>query len=103
LFALLALSILGGCATGEYIPKPNEELYGTWINEQNGGNIFLPQGVVFTADGYKLYCSLSDSNPCEVGTSWIDSKWTDSEGNIWYRTFGTNTAGVYKGDSWQEL
>jgi len=26
----LALILLGGCATGKYIPTPNEELYGTW-------------------------------------------------------------------------
>ena len=34
---------------------------------------------------------------------WIDSKWTDSEGNVWYKTFGENSSGIYSGDHWQEL
>jgi hypothetical protein len=33
----------------------------------------------------------------------IDAKWTDSDGNIWYKTHGEVTSGVCKGYTCQEL
>ena len=101
--AFMVLVLLAACGPGKYTPKPNEELYGTWTNEQNVGGVLAPQKAVFAVDEYKLYSNLSDLVPCEAGTYGIDSKWTDSEGNVWYKTFGTVTMGTYKGGRWQEL
>ena len=97
---LLVMFVLGSCATGKYVPKANEELYGTWINEK-----MLPQKVINNADGFQQYLHVSDSTPFYSGTGGIISKWTDSEGNIWYKTFGTYTggAGDYNGKSFTML
>jgi hypothetical protein len=84
----------------KYALKANEEIYGTWTNEQyNGNDIYHSPKVVVTPDGYKLYRNVSDSVTIEAGTLGVDSKWTDSEGNIWYKAFGTGTTG----DHWQEI
>jgi len=40
--------------------------------------------------------------PCLLGSRGIDSKWTDSEGNIWYTVFGIGT-GFWEGHKSQEL
>ena len=40
---LLALTQVGGWAQGKYVPKADEELFGTWTNGQNAGGIFQPQ------------------------------------------------------------
>jgi uncharacterized lipoprotein YehR (DUF1307 family) len=100
LFALLVVLMLAGCASGKYVPKPNEELYGTWINEK-----MSPQKLVNTPDGWKQYLHVSDSTPFYEGTRGITRKWTDSEGNIWYETFSTFTSGAgdYNGKSFTVL
>ncbi|MGD0726410.1 MAG: hypothetical protein ABSB63_12710 [Spirochaetia bacterium] len=98
LVILLALTLLGGCGAGKYVPKPNEEVYGTWINKS-----ISPQKEVDTPDGWKQYGLISDPNPESEGTGQITSKWTDSEGNVWYKTLGTVTAGNYKGSKFQTL
>jgi hypothetical protein len=103
--ALLASAILilfGGCVSGKYLPKANEELYGTWINEQNGGDKYHPQKVVVTPDGYAGYSKISDSVPLFTWSLSIDKKWTDSEGGIWYKILGIGK-GVYEGEVSQEL
>lgn len=100
---LLSIIALGANAQDKYLPKEHEELCGTWTNGQNGGDIFHPQKAVIIYDGYKLYSKISDSVPLEEGTFGIDSKWTDSDGNVWYKTFGTITGKVYKGYRWQEI
>ena len=103
LVCLLVLVVLGGCGS-----KANEEICGTWTNDKASGEIAHPQKLVETSVGYKLlgyklYSGVSDSDPFEIGTEKIDSKWTDSEGNIWYKTLGTLTAGEYKGTKFQCL
>jgi hypothetical protein len=102
LVILLSTIPLGVIAQDKYVPKANEELYGTWTNEQNNGDIYHPQKVVVTSDGYTGYSRIFDSVPLFTWKSWIDSKWTDSEGNIWYRVFGKGV-GVWEGHRSQEL
>jgi hypothetical protein len=103
LMILLSIITFGANAQDKYVPKPNEELYGTWTSKQNVEDFFHPQKIVNTADGYKNYAKISNSVPFEEGTEQIDSKWTDTEGNIWYKTFSTVTIGVYKGYRFQSL
>jgi opacity protein-like surface antigen len=97
LVVLMAAS--GYAQTSDYIPKANEELYGTWTNEN-----MSPQKTVNFAGGCKDFDLLSDSVSFGGGTEQIASTWKDSEGNIWYKTFDKGTAGgAYAGYKWQAL
>jgi hypothetical protein len=90
---LLSLIQLASCGPGKYTPKPNEEIYGTWTNEK-----MSPQKEIHTADGSKQYLYTSDSTSFYEGTGKTISKWTDSEGNIWYKVLSTfTTPNTYKG------
>jgi hypothetical protein len=94
---LLALNFLGGHCYGQnYVPKPEEEIYGKWINDKVY-NLNGFQKIVTSADGLKLYAHVSDSVPWVESTEQIDSKWIDSEGNIWQKTFIAETSGSNKG------
>ena len=86
----LSLILLAGCGQGKYLPKPNEELYGTWTNER------MPQQKsVITASGFKSYTYIGDPDTFIEGTMQIISKSTDSEGNIWYKAFEIYTSGLH--------
>jgi hypothetical protein len=95
---LIAMVLLGGSDTGQYVPTANEELYKTWVNES-----MTPQKTVNFLGGYKDYALISDTTPSAEGTEQIYSKWTDSDGNVWYKTFGQVTAGNYSGFQFQTL
>ena len=45
-------------AQDKYVPKANEELYGTWTNEKTI-NTFHIQKMVVSADGFKEYRNVS--------------------------------------------
>jgi hypothetical protein len=98
IIALLVLLMLGSCAPAKYVPKANEELYGTWINEKAAR-----QKMVVTSDGWKQYLLLSDPTPVSAGTEEIISKWKDSEGNVWYKTIILHTEGVVMGNHYTLL
>ncbi len=89
-FIVLAVLLFIGstCFGQEYIPKPDEEIYGTWVNEKK-----LPQKEIVTAEKWEEYNRSSDSDPFYVGTWEITARWTDSQGNIWYRTLVTIIGG----------
>ena len=85
--------------SGKYMPKANEESYGKWINEKGS-----PQKAVIFAGGFMNYKLISDTIPTyNEGTQQIESKWQDAEGNIYYRLFGTITAGAGEGMKFQTL
>lgn len=95
--------VWGGGKQENFVPKGKEELYGTWTNEKNSADVFHGQKVVVTAERMRIYTKVSDPAPA-MEVSWeITSKWTDSEGNVWYKTLGTSIGGVYKGANWQAL
>jgi len=99
----LVLLLLGGTAWAQYVPKSNEELYGTWINDKTI-NPFHVQKRVHTPDGnVREYNDLSGSTLLAEGPSRIDKKWTDSDGNIWYEAYEKLTSGVYAGNEFQRL
>ena len=100
---LLTFVLFGGhCYAQNYVPTANEEFYGTWINDKtiNAGHI---QKKISTPGGNKDYLEVSDSVPVFEDEQQVYAKWTDTEGNIWYKIFGTVKAGAYKGTKWQEL
>ena len=100
---LLSVFLLADWNPGEYVPKENEEVYGTWVNKDNHGYYFSPQKQIITANGYKKFYKISDPAPFEEGTRLIYSKWTDAESNIWYKAYGTVTTGTYKGYNYQVI
>ena len=79
---ILLLSVVG-YAQEKYVPKDNEELYGTWANEK-----MQFQKPMNFKGGFKDYVRIEDATPMGVGIENITKKWTDSEGNIWCQTFG---------------
>ena len=91
LVCLLILVFPGGCRPGEYTPKPREELYGTWINKSYSGhydpNKLDPQKEIIDSNGYHVFRFIDDSGEHWTGAETITSRWTDSEGNIWYKTY----------------
>ena len=85
------------------IAKGEEEIYGTWVNADNRADVLHGQKAVVTADAMRIFSKASDLEP-GMEVSWdITSKWTDSEGNVWYKTQGTSTGGMYLGARWQTL
>lgn len=76
LTALSVLILLAACATA----MNHEEINGIWVNEKT-----TPQKEVDTPNGWKQYIHVSDTVPFSEGTAVITAKWTDSEGNVWYK------------------
>ena len=83
---ILLLSVVG-YAQEKYVPKDNEELFGTWTNEK-----MQFQKTVNFKGGFKDYVRINDATPVGVGIENIAKKWTDSEGNIWIRLLELSTA-----------
>lgn len=96
--ALLPVLFLGSCGQGKYVPKPDEELYGTWINEG-----IRYQKLVVAAGGVKEYLNVADAEPDMETTEKISAKWKDGDGNIWYKTFELFTKGHLRGIKMQYL
>lgn len=97
--ALVLFVCVGISAQDKYVPKPNEELYKTWENDN-----MYPQKTVNSPSGYKDYYLNTDITPTGgEGTEKIMKKWTDADGNIWYWTYGTVTGGMYVGVQFQTL
>lgn len=91
---LLALILLGGCS------QPNKQLfYGTWINDK-----MATQKTIRAPDGkWDNYMPISDAAPFQRGTEQIVDFSTDSEGNLWYKTYCSITDGTYKGSKLELL
>jgi hypothetical protein len=95
----LFITINVGCAPKKYIPKVNEELYGTWINEKSS----YPKLEIY-AGGSKLYYDISSSSSTAAETAEeIVSKYKDHDGNAIYQTQETVIGGLAKGDKAQNL
>lgn len=86
-FLVVLLALVGALGFGQekYTPKPNEEINGTWVNDE-----MMPPKVVINPDGsFAYYFPASYSKPYQGWKSEIVKKWTDSEGNIYYETYDT--------------
>ncbi len=68
-----------------------EEYYGTWVNTDYN-TTYHNAKVIHNHDGTLIkYMSTSDTEPYKTATFTIEDKWTDSEGNIWYKILYTET------------
>ena len=69
-----------------------EEYYGTWVNTDYDRSTFFWAKTIHNHDGTLIkYRSTSDTEPYKTATFTIEDKWTDSEGNIWYKILYTET------------
>ncbi len=105
IFAVLVL--LMSCATGKkaYVAKENEEIYGTWVNtEYHTSEIyFLPQKIITKPDGtFEMYDGMADIAHLTYKYT-IIGKWTDSEGNIWYKLITEHGGKTYGAKPFYEL
>ena len=71
---------------GFYVPKLDEEIYGTWINaDYRRDDQPSAQKSIFYDWGYSVgFCKITDTFPIDKWTFIIVDKWSDYEGNIWY-------------------
>jgi hypothetical protein len=77
--------IAGSCATEKPARKKSEILYGTWVNEKYAAFKYYT-AMVMKPDGvYETYVDTSLKTLSARGKYAITDKWTDSEGNIWYK------------------
>jgi hypothetical protein len=79
----LALLLSGGLAVMHAL-ESRDPFYGTFANEE-----MSPQKWVTFPGGFKSYVLMSDTLPADEGTERIVERWTDSEGNLLYRTQAT--------------
>lgn len=82
---LLLLAALG-CATRPAALRPDDPLFGTWVNEEAER---LGRGAaaksVFFPDGRELvYQHITDAEPMGESEDTVEKSWIDSEGNHWY-------------------
>ena len=94
---LLLLSGIG-FAQDNYVPKANEEIYGTWTNPK----MQLQKNVSFV-DGSKDFFLADGIEPFMESKVQLAKKWIDAEGNVWYLRYGTVVTGAYQGTKWQSL
>ena len=88
LLLIIAVSvIIGGCATGKkaYVATKDEELYGTWINPEYDQKNIMAKWILKPDGTFDAYSKSTSNRVFEVGTFTIADKWTDSEGNIYYK------------------
>jgi hypothetical protein len=71
---------------GFYVPRTNEELYGTWVNTTYTGMSYAQKLVMYDFGAYEWYSKETDEF-FTTGTYIIVDRWTDPEGNIWYKEY----------------
>ena len=68
-----------------YFAKDQEELYGTWVNTKYVSSI--PQKIIYKPAGtFNCFKGVNSKAPCYGGRYLVTGKWTDLEGNIFYKS-----------------
>jgi hypothetical protein len=99
-FLVVAAALLGACGPGAYRPKASEEVYGTWVSDKAAQH-----KLVIAAGQFRNFSLPDDVDPFTAGTEVIAAKWTDPQGDLWYKTNVTVTSGLGAptGTMWQTL
>ena len=89
LCCLAALAVVG-CATRPFTVKPDDPLFGTWVNKDvDEGRERGYAKSVLTPDGRELdYRRIADTVPAYEATFTIEAAWIDRQGNRWYKLKG---------------
>jgi hypothetical protein len=88
ILVLTVLIIIGSCATSKkaYVAKEDEELYGTWVNpEYDNTSAGEPGRMIIKNGTYEIYGLSNITRWLIQGEYTITDKWTDSDGNVWYK------------------
>jgi hypothetical protein len=73
---------------GFYAPRNDEEIYGTWVNmTYPGDSNQYPQKFVLHFWGEWEEYRHATQDTYLSGTFVLVDRWTDSEGNIWYKDY----------------
>ena len=98
LILCLVLVAFSGNALAEekaYVPKQDEELYGTWVNPDYNTET-SPAKTLLNPDGTSLsYWKEESTLVATRGNFSITDKWSDSAGNVWYKITYTWKMGGY--------
>jgi hypothetical protein len=83
---LVSLIIFVSFAHSEepYVPKENEELYGIWVNQEYNTTTVHARWD-WNSDGTWASYPKTTGEPNWEGPYSITEKWTDAEGNVWYK------------------
>jgi hypothetical protein len=101
LLLLLVPFLLPGCASAPapplpsgllvpesfYVPAADEPLFGTWVNPKLTNKSWYPKVIIHPWGLYEVFGSPSDEAYDWRGTATIVEKWTDAQGNTWYKQF----------------
>jgi hypothetical protein len=83
---LVAMVLIASCATRPYVPTEDETLYGIWVNEEYNEDNTTNAMYIYYGDGRgKSYKKTTDPEPRSECRFTIEEKWTDKEGNTYYR------------------
>jgi len=86
ILVLALLIICEGYATDKKVTKKDYRFVsGTWINEDYNTRAFSAKYVVHRDGTFDTYNRTSDTGKESSGHYEIIDKWTDYEGNIWYK------------------
>ncbi len=95
LIVIIAILIMmGNCATRK--KAISDEVFvkvwsGTWINVENNVRVIKFHKAIFHADGsYDHYYEIKDTIFHDTTKFTFYEKWTDTEGNIWYKAHWEN-------------
>jgi hypothetical protein len=84
-------------ATGEngYTPKENEEFYGIWINPEYNTRTFKAKKLCKPDGTWYDYSMTTKDSWVGTGEYTINDKWTDANGDIWYKVTWTSITSTY--------
>ena len=92
ILTLVAFSANAVAEEKAYVPKQNEELFGTWVNPEYEGveRAVYPKIVIHPDGRYERFSQQWFKEPTTKFSYKITDKWTDSEGDIWYKAQVSN-------------
>jgi len=92
--AITILFMVGGCATRKKVISDEDFIKiwsGTWINSENNVTGIKFRKAIFHPDGsYDHYYEIRDTIFHDTTNFTFYAKWTDLEGNIWYKAHWEN-------------
>jgi len=86
----LAALAVAGCAARPFTVKPDDPLYGTWINKDvDEGKARGLAKSIMTPDGKEFdFNHIADTVPAYESTFTIEEAWRDRQGFRWYKLKG---------------
>jgi len=89
--AFLVFTVIVFAEEKAYVPKDNEEIYGTWVNEKYDSTKWHARWDIKSDGTWASYQNSNNTKPAWRGTYSIVQKWAD-KGKVWYKiTFKNQT------------